>query len=893
MTRFILALMTSCLFSAAAAETITLLDFTNGKTNGYIGNVNVESVKGSKEGLVVVCKDDKEDPWIEGPALHNWPQGEFSQMYLDIKFKGHGAQSVEIFYGRGFRAEDAVTVKSNNDDKWQTERVMIPKQPDGARLRIDPTNRGGGITIESIKVTPVPTLYSFNPTPATSIDVAANAPKITSGKLVVRHDPTTWDAFVIEYAGERLACGHSNPEIAILANDKGTAISLKGTSVKVTATAKELKAVCKLTDPAGGKWVIIRKFKPLPGNSIEITTSAMVDQDRQVGHFPWITLFPGLGSFGEKKIQATLPGIEYLQNEPSSNELDVRGAKANRMMVSEHKLCFPMMAIVSPNETWLSLSWNYYDYPATIFDTPDRQFKSGASLFALWSPSVHEGRFENDLNVYEPLNWKADSVHAMTQVISAGKGGSVIPAVKQFISQNPLPSVPTYKRGFQSAINLLAHGWLDSKCYVDNKWRHAVWGNNFGPQPATDALLYLNWIARTSANKDIVKRSNERLAEVANFYKKGNHIHSGVSHGRQTIYAYLYFNRTKEWLDGYLKAANNSLKRVREDGSIHFTPYQPQRPDYGSTHWTDHANGLTAANISNAVGTVLADGNPELRRDFLLKVDKILKLYKNDAPRGAQTWEVPLHTPDILGSAYMLDLAAAAYAISGDERYLDEADYWATTGLLFIYLVDPALDYGPIGRYATIAVMGATNWQAPYWIGQPVQWCGLVYRNSLLFYSNLLKDKNERAFWNKVATGITITGLQESFQLDDEVRQGLLPDYYLLKAQQSDGPAINPGTVQIGLAEAYNRGNMFGKFPICTGSLIHLLGTASHVIGDSSNFKADLQLWPKDKTEVLVSGIPQKPINVTWNGKAIPFEWYPEHQALILKLVGKGTLKVN
>ncbi|MBO7533608.1 MAG: hypothetical protein J6T46_06435, partial [Victivallales bacterium] len=163
MTRFILALMTSCLFSAVAAETTTLLDFTNGKTHGYIGNSNVESVKGSKEGLVVVCKDDKEDPWIEGPALHNWPQGDFNQMYLDIKFKGHGATSVEIFYGLGFRAQDAVTVKSNNDDKWQTERVMIPKQPDGARLRIDPTNRGGGITIEFVKVTPVPTLYDFKP----------------------------------------------------------------------------------------------------------------------------------------------------------------------------------------------------------------------------------------------------------------------------------------------------------------------------------------------------------------------------------------------------------------------------------------------------------------------------------------------------------------------------------------------------------------------------------------------------------------------------------------------------------------------------------------------------------------------------------------------------------
>ncbi len=129
--------------------------------------------------------------------------------------------------------------------------------------------------------------------------------------------------------------------------------------------------------------------------------------------------------------------------------------------------------------------------------------------------------------------------------------------------------------------------------------------------------------------------------------------------------------------------------------------------------------------------------------------------------------------------------------------------------------------------------------------------------------------------------------------MEDKVRQGLLPDYYLLNAQQSDGPAINPGTVQGGLAEAYNRGSIFGKFPISTGSLIHLLGSASHVTGDSANFKADLNLWPKDKTEVLISGIPLEPVNVTWNGNAIPFKWYPEHQALILKLAGKGTLKVN
>ena len=94
-------------------------------------------------------------------------------------------------------------------------------------------------------------------------------------------------------------------------------------------------------------------------------------------------------------------------------------------------------------------------------------------------------------------------------------------------------------------------------------------------------------------------------------------------------------------------------------------------------------------------------------------------------------------------------------------------------------------------------------------------------------------------------------------------------------------------------AGLYLRGNIFGKFPVSTGTILHLLGSASHIIGDSTHFSAELKLWPQTETEVLVSGIATKPLQVTWNGKKINFDWNPEHQALVMKLMGKGTLKVN
>jgi len=98
-------------------------------------------------------------------------------------------------------------------------------------------------------------------------------------------------------------------------------------------------------------------------------------------------------------------------------------------------------------------------------------------------------------------------------------------------------------------------------------------------------------------------------------------------------------------------------------------------------------------------------------------------------PRGAQTWECPLHTPDVLASAYSRAGLHVGYELTGEPALLAQARYWAWTGLPFIYLRDPAGQ--GIGRYLTPPVYGATSWVAPVWMGLPVQWCGLVYADAL------------------------------------------------------------------------------------------------------------------------------------------------------------------
>ena len=67
----------------------------------------------------------------------------------------------------------------------------------------------------------------------------------------------------------------------------------------------------------------------------------------------------------------------------------------------------------------------------------------------------------------------------------------------------------------------------------------------------------------------------------------------------------------------------------------------------------------------------------------------------------------------------------------------------------------------PVGPYATIPVLGATQWVAPNWMGLPVQWCGLVYADAL--YG--LRMHDPYGPWKKLADGITASGVRQTWPL--------------------------------------------------------------------------------------------------------------------------------
>src|SRR5262249_24712773 len=153
-------------------------------------------------------------------------------------------------------------------------------------------------------------------------------------------------------------------------------------------------------------------------------------------------------------------------------------------------------------------------------------------------------------------------------------------------------------------------------------------------------------------------------------------------------------------------------------------------------------------------------------------------------------------------------------------------------------LVNPTA--GVIGNYSTIAVFGATHWQAPVWLGLPVQWCGLVYADALY----RLVRHDPRGPWKKLADGITVSGIQQSWPAHNAQFQGLLPDSFVLREQHRNGPAINPATVDACAVRYFSSTSAydFRAFP-GSGVRVHAPGEIKNARDANDSVKFDLTSW--------------------------------------------------
>ena len=867
----------------ALGKTAVEWDFSKG-LHGWTGNGQVENLSYSPEGLLV--KSTGEDPWIEGPAV-DLPGDKIIR--VKIRMKSNADAGAELFYGRVFRAGDSVPFTARTDGQWHDYSLVIRDElGPGTRFRLDPCIGTGAvtvarITIETISEIIVPSLEKPEEPNRTSECRAS----VKSGGLEFEHYGGTWGNFALKVNGVEMAAGYQSELLGLVFDEQPEWLNLKDADVTFDNPST---SSASLKDSGGGTWEIRRSIKPAgQQGTLIVEIELKADKDRDIIHIPWLTIFPGLGTFGERKDQGLFAGLEYLCDEPSSSEADIATLDHVRRVPDPVKITFPLMTIARDGN-YIGVIWEPSESLAATFDSPDRIYNSGAHVMGLSGPEVGDRRFENAFCAQASLRLRANQPLKITAMIIGGKGRSIVPAVRHYVALKGLPDVPELEGSFDAAVDLLAHGWLDSQINENGLFRHAVWGDNFPAGPAADAAMYIDWLASHTENESLRERLSNEKNNALSKIPSGQPFSSGVSHAHLPNTP-LVFGRVFDFVQQRHSQALNLLTGFDAAG---VKLYGPGDTDYSKTHFAKHANGLAGRDMAGILEGAALSADKKLIDEALQLLDKQTALYADTVPRGAQTWEVPLHTPDILASAHMVKAYTLGYMISGRQEYLDQARYWAWTGVPFVYLQAPTS--GRVGAYSTIAVLGATNWKAPLWLGRPVQWCGLVYCSAL----HLLSECDPDGPWEKIARGITVTGLQMSWPQSDKQRQGLLPDFFDLKAQIAAGPAINPGTVQAHLAELYGKGKIYDvkRLPR-RGWFVHAPCAISDIHEDQESVTLTADGWGNKQYYVLISGIETEPSEVLVNPdksrtlRTAETQFYREQKILIIALDEKSEIQIK
>ena len=899
----------------AQEQACTIADFTG--RHGWGNPHHVANVVSSEKGLSFEI--DGEDPWFFGPTVEipAVPAEPRRMAFTMACAPTSRASCWQLFFApanRPYSEKMSCRLYPVGNPPYTrfATRGAVPFNLKGpSHFRLDPPpGSNETFMVKNLTMEWRKPLWSYAPQKVPPLVIPASTPLVLKGKeWELRHDPDRIGAFRFISRGKTV---ENLPEEPFVYVDKaGKVRTLDWSNTKMNGQVNSdggITTEAATTDADGRTWRIVRRFIPQSPEDLLVHThveTSLPTAPPKVLHVPALTLFVDRASNGRKH-QAMLAGVEYLDDEPSSSTKEIRTHEHNRLIPAEYRLSAPM-AVFTKDCSWLFAFWMEWSkikkmgagpsQCATVFDTPDRLFKSGGHLLAFWAPAVGPARGESELDVYEPVPFR-NLVHKV--LLKTGEGESVADALESCFKEKKLSPPDVIDR--TAALEQLAHGWLDSAIREGVKFKHAI-GGHFKPGQVADAPVLMQHLASAldreqKGDKKLAARLRTTAAEVLAAVPKRYVGFTGVSHVRRPA-PVLVAGDVSAYLarkDADLRSGNVTLA----SGKRIWKP-QPGKPDFGATLGADHCNGYTAMALDGLLSAATWSGDEAEIAKALAIVDKVTALYHGTVPRGAQPWEMPLHTPDIMASAHLVRLYTLAYLLKPDPAYLREARHWAYGGLSMVYLVPPPFDFGadakPVGLYATCAVMGATHWVAPNWIGRPVQWCGLVYSAALWDLARIEPDDKARKFWRNIATGITVSGARQNHTAAEPRFVGLLPDSWNIEHQSRYPIPINPGTVQENFAE-YVKVPFYSLRALARAdggapALVHAAGEVEALAPEKGTLRCRIAAWPQTPSKVVVTRV-AKPQRVLFAGVPAKFEYIPERRALVVGLPASacGVLEV-
>ena len=544
---------------------------------------------------------------------------------------------------------------------------------------------------------------------------------------------------------------------------------------------------------------------------IEFTSMLQISSGQlEVHHFSGPRIAFGEGAFGTEHGYALFPGLEYLgPNDQSSSTLDAVNPIAQRGTPDPMKITIPLMAVEHENDL-VGMFWDPYqkwqagyNMPGAQFNVPPKDGMQDYSSMSLYAPPPPEWRQETSKDTINPLTLTPDHPIKLTGSIylenkdnpkrpksaqTPIKGEFILTALIKYFDLNGIPKMIEPPRDWEDLKALSRQAWLSTVWDEESMgWRHCA-GESWTPAPAPGMATLLLFDSLDTADPEIQAGLKKTINQVMDNAVKtrgpgflSSNINCHIMHGEYPFYD----GHLKESLEEWIAYGQRLINSQGEDGSWSWNPgNDAQRQNLGTPGQTTSGTCGNSAALLLRLGRVLGDSQ------FIEAGLKGLEaLERHRVPRGAQGWECPLHSPDILASGYAVRANVEAYRITGDEKYLDQARYWAWSGLPFIYIWN--IDAIPSMRFNTIPIFGATFYTHT-WFGRPVIWCGLVYAYAV----QQLAEYDTGFNWKAIAEGITASARWQQYEPDHK-SAGCYPDSFDLRLNERNPADINPEDIMV------------------------------------------------------------------------------------------------
>jgi len=706
---------------------------------------------------------------LRGPVELQWEQ------------KGSAQGPAEIFWFLADKENDhgiasSVRVSTINDGQWHSYRAVVPLAAAIKSLRVDPCTSPGIVEVRHAKLLQ----HVAHPLQFTELSVEGTAIHGTIKNI-------TANPVRFTFAGKRaeLAAGasvavettapHGKPfEAVTLTADienfgalkrtvylhhsdlSGDTCDIGNSSILIKASRDgsgasvlwkgQLAAIISPLAVNGDGALVLKVTKEnngivFSGDSVK-RLSIHVERDEVLMEFEADQTITGpvIRALGDVE-QGLLAGVEHLgKKEASSSTLDVERTEAIRFEPDPMLLTMPLAAYVTERAS-----------VAMLWDKPDAQ-----PVFC--TPNRYDGTPDHLMAV------KGKKISLRVRLGDGfSNGGRLEDAILWAVKICGLPILPKAPRTAdeQRALNLAA---FNGPLKTPEGWLHAV--GHSAPQWFGDHASSL-W------------RLTGEVPKTPKLVPGGAHIANPA--------AFLVTGRAAEWLVHINASAESTRRDQQPDGSFRYSG------KYQRGHFEDTASGWCAQRAFVLLDHAQLTGNADSLAAGLRALE-FMRRFRT--PRGAQTWEMPLHTPDLYAVGFLVRAYVRGFQLTGNKDYLMLARRWALSGVPFIYLWGNQ----PTMPYASIGVLGATEWRGVVWIGLPVQWCGTTYAYAL----TELSQHDETLDWWHIAEGILLCS--EQMQYPDGPHLGCLPDSFNLPSQRRLPADVNP-CVLIGLRERIN-GNL-------------------------------------------------------------------------------------